>query len=95
MRVIIESQKGKIKCDKLESFYFRQLIEALPTHRILKIYGVDKYPDGETTGLLLMKSTHGKNKWDYNEDWEFDYLKVEVAKKRYKRQKLETIQEED
>jgi hypothetical protein len=94
MKVIIESSKGKIKCDKLASFYFRQLIESLPTHRILKIFGVIKSLEGEPIDLLLMKSSHSSNKWYYKKDWEFDYLRVEVAKKKYKKPKLETIQEE-
>jgi hypothetical protein len=87
MKVILEVKNKKVLCSKLKE-YFKQVIQVLPNHRIVKIYGIN-----ETEEVLLMKSSHNHNTWFENEDWEFDKLDIIVIKKKHKTTQLETIEE--
>ena len=87
MKILVESTSGKICCKNIPK-YFYQVIDALPTHKIIKIYGVN----GDER-LLIMKNNNGRNKWCYNDDLDFDKLECVVIKKVFKKPNLETIPE--
>lgn len=62
MKIIVQSTNEKIKCRKLNK-YFKQLVETLPSHRILKIIGINRIDDETQGEMVLMRSTHNHNKW--------------------------------